>query len=148
MDEQQGQGASRGSTPPGAAVPGGRGIRGSALRAVAHLRALAQLEKELARTEMQRKGATVGAGTGVAVGAGVLALYALGFGLATLAAVLALLVDWWLALLIVFLVLVILVAVLVLVARSLFRAGTPLKPVQAIEEATLTKQALRGARGK
>ena len=32
------------------------------------------------------------------------------------------------------------------VARSLFERATPLKPVQAIEEAQLTKQALRDSR--
>jgi len=59
---------------------------------------------------------------------------------------LALLVDWWLGLLIVFLLLVALVAGLVLAARSLVRAGTPLKPEQAIEEAQLTRDTVRGAR--
>jgi len=128
------------------ANPRAGGIRASAARVVAHLRALAQLEKELARAELERKGATIGAGVGLAIAAGVLALYAVGFGLATLAAVLALAVDWWLALLIVFLVLVLLVVGLAFAARSLLRAGTPLKPEQAIEEARLTKQVLRGDR--
>lgn len=123
------------------------GIRASALRAVAHARAVARLEQELARAELQRKGATVGAGAGAAIAAGVLALYALAFGLAALAALIALLVDWWLALLIVFLLLVALVAGLLLVARTLLREGAPLKPEQAIEEARLTRDALRGARG-
>ena len=84
---------------------------------------------------------------GTAVAAGLLALYALGFLLAAAAAALALVVDWWLALLLVFLVLVLLVVVLVLVSRQLFRMSAPLKPEQAIEEARLTKQALRGFRG-
>jgi hypothetical protein len=108
--------------------------------------ALARLEKELARSELERKGATVGAGAGVAVAAGVLLLFAVGFGLAAAAAALALAVDWWLALLIVFVVLLLLVVLLALVSRSLFRSGTPLKPEQAIEEARLTKQVLRGSR--
>jgi hypothetical protein len=129
------------------AAPTRAGILGSAKRVVAHVRGLARLEKELARTELQRKGATVGAGAALAVAAGVMLLYAVGFGLAAIAAALALLVDWWLALLIVFAVLVLLVVVLVLVARSLVRAGTPLRPEQAIEEAQLTKQVLRGVRG-
>jgi hypothetical protein len=125
----------------------GRGILGAAKRAIAHASALARLERELARTELQRKGATVGAGAALAVGAGVVALYAVGFGLAALAAALALVVDWWLALLIVFALLVLVVVILVLVSRSLLRAGTPLKPEQAIEEAQLTKQVLGSARG-
>ena len=64
-----------------------------------------------------------------------------------LAAALALLVDWWLALLIVFVFLILLVVGLAFASRSLFRAGTPLKPEQAIEEALATKEALRGVRG-
>jgi hypothetical protein len=114
---------------------------------VAHASALARLERELAKTELERKAGTVGAGAALAVVAGVFLLYAVGFGLAALAAALALLVEWWLALLIVFGVLVLLVVVLLLVSRSLLRAGTPLRPEQAMEEAQLTKQVLRGARG-
>ena len=113
---------------------------------MAHVNALVRLEKELARSELQRKGATVGAGAGLAVAAAIFSLFAIGFGLATVAAALALVVDWWLALLIVFGLLLILVGVLLLVARSLFQRGTPLKPVQAIEEAQLTKQALKDSR--
>jgi hypothetical protein len=124
-----------------------RGILGSAKRIAAHVSALARLERELARAELERKAGTVGAGAALAVAAGVLALYALGFGLAALAAALALAVAWWLALLIVFGILVLLVIVLGLVSKSLIRSGTPLKPEQAIEEAQLTKQILRGVRG-
>ena len=133
-------------TPDGPVQAPARGIGASARRVVAHVNALVRLEKELARSELQRKGSTVGAGAGLAVAAGILALFAIGFGLATVAAALALVVDWWLALLIVFGLLLIIVGVLLLVARSLFERATPLKPVQAIEEAQLTKQALRDSR--
>ena len=123
-----------------------RGIRASAKRVVAHVSSLARLERDLMRFELKRKGTTVGAGAGVAVAAGVFMLYAVGFGLAAAAAALALVVDWWLALLIVFGAVVLLVLVLAFVSRSLFRTGTPLTPEQAIEEARLTKQVLRGTR--
>jgi len=123
------------------------GIVASARRAMTHVSSLVRLQRELARTELERKGATVGAGAAVAIAAGILMLYAIGFGLAALAAALALVVDWWLALLIVFVMLVVLVAGLLLASRSLLRAGMPLKPEQAIEEAQLTKEMLRGARG-
>ena len=132
------------SRPDGANAP--RGIRASVRRVVAHATALVRLERELVRSELERKGTSLGAGVGVGIAAGLVALYALGFGLAALAAALALLVDWWLALLIVFLLLVALVVVLVLVARILVRKGTPLAPEQAIEEARLTKDVLRGTR--
>ncbi len=120
------------------------GIRASAMRLVAHARALARLEKELARTELERKGGLAAGGVGTAIAAGVLAFFALAFGLATLTAVLALLVDWWLALLIVFVLLLLAVVGLVFVSRSLFRSAGPLKPVQAIEEAHLTREVLKG----
>jgi len=129
------------------AVPRRGGILESARRVVIHAGTLMRLQRELARAELERKGATLGAGAALAIAAGILMLYAVGFGLAAVAALLALILDWWLALLIVFLVLVVLVAGLLLASRSLLRAGTPLKPEQAMEEARLTKEILRGVRG-
>lgn len=131
----------------GSGESGRGGIVASARRVMTHVSSLVRLQRELARTELERKGATVGAGAAVAIAAGILMLYAIGFGLAALAAALALVVEWWLALLIVFVMLVVLVAGLLLASRSLLRAGMPLKPEQAIEEAQLTKEMLRGARG-
>lgn len=125
-----------------------RGLRASTQRVVAHVRALARLERELAQSELERKGGLLGGGVALALGAAVLSLYAVGFGLGALTAALALVVDWWLALLIVFLSLLALVAGLLLGSRHLLRAATPVKPLQAIEEARLTKEALRGARGE
>ncbi|MDW8339168.1 MAG: phage holin family protein, partial [Thermoleophilia bacterium] len=109
-----------------------RGIRASTERVIAHARALVRLERELAQAELERKGGLVGGGVALALGAAVLSLYAIGFGLAALAAALALAVDWWLALLLVLLVLLVLVEGLLLGARRLVRSGAPLKPVQAI----------------
>ena len=125
---------------------GAAGVRASAQRLVAHVRALAKLEKELARAELERKGASAAGGIATAIGAGVLGLFALAFALATIAALLALVVDWWLALLIVFLLLVLAVVGLALASRSLFRRAGPLKPVQALEEARRTRDLLRGGR--
>lgn len=137
-------------TPPAGGVDAAvrpTGIRASVRRVMAHGSSIVRLERELAQTELERKGMSVGAGAGTAIAAGIVLLYAVGFGLAAVTAALALAVDWWLALLIVFVALLLLVAGLGLAARSLFRRGTPLKPEQAIEEARLTKQALRGNRG-
>lgn len=122
------------------------GIRESAGRIVSSLSTMARLERELARSELRRKGALVGAGAAAAIAAAVLALFAVGFGLAAVAAALALVLDWWLALLIVFALLLLAVLGLALAARSLVRSGTPLAPEQAIEEARLTRRALRGDR--
>ncbi len=127
-------------------TPPARGIRGSTRRVIAHVRAIVQLEQQLAQSELQRKGATVGAGAGVGVAAALFAFFAIGFGLATLAAALALVVDWWLALLIVFVFLIVLVVVLALVARSLVKRGMPLSPEQAIAEARLSAKILKGNR--
>jgi uncharacterized membrane protein YqjE len=135
------------SSSAGEVRPGARGIAGSVRRVVAHASSLARLERELARAELQRKAATVGAGAALAAAAAVLALFTLGFGLAAVAAALAIVVDWWLALLIVFVALLVLVVVLVLVARSMFRRGTPLTPEKALAEARLTQSALRSGHG-
>jgi hypothetical protein len=137
----------RAGRPDAPAAPA-RGIRASAGRVVAHTSALARLERELARAELERKGATLGAGAAVAVAAGVFALFAVGFGLATLAALLALVMAWWLALLVVFVLVVLLVVGLAFAARSLVRSGAPLRPEQAIEEARLTTQLFRSRRGR
>jgi Flp pilus assembly protein TadB len=125
-----------------------RGIRASIRSVVGHARSISQLQKELATVELKEKATKLGAGAGVGVAAGIMGFYAVAFAFATIAAALALVVDWWLALLIVFAFLLLLVLVLVLVSRSLLRKGTPLKPQQAIEEARLTKQVLRGTRAR
>ena len=124
-----------------------RGIRASIKRVVAHARALGMLEKELAALELKQKAGTLGAGAGLGIAAGITAFFAVGFLLATIAAALALVVDWWLALLIVFALLLLVTAILALLARKLVKKGTPLVPEQAIEEALLTKQALRSGHG-
>jgi uncharacterized membrane protein YqjE len=131
--------------PPPAAPP--RGIRASVRRVVTHARSLSELQKELAALELKEKASSLGAGAFLGAAAALVALYAVGFGLATAAAALALVLDWWLALLIVFAVLVLLTVILGLLARMMMRKGTPLKPEQAIEEAQLTKQAIRSVRG-
>ena len=125
-----------------------RGILAPARRVLVHGSTLARLQRELARSELERKAATAAAGAALAVAAGVLLLYALGFGLAASAAALALVVDWWLALLILFVVLLVVVVLLALVSRSLLSGVTPLKPEKALEEARLTKQALRSTGGE
>jgi Flp pilus assembly protein TadB len=124
-----------------------RGIRASIRRVVAHARSLSELQKELAALELKEKASSLGAGAALGVAAGVMALYAVGFGLATAAVALALVLDLWLALLIVFAVLVLLTVTLGLVAKTMVKKGTPLAPEQAIEEARLTKQALRSGHG-
>ena len=125
-----------------------RGIRASARSAIAHAKSVGRLQKELATLELQQKAQKLGAGAVLGIAAAVIALYALGFALATAAAALALVVDWWLALLIVFAILLLLTVILGLLARRMMKKGTPLAPEQAIEEARLTKQAIRSGHAR
>jgi hypothetical protein len=69
--------------------------------------------------------------------------YAVGFLFATIAAALAIVVDTWLALLIVTLGLLAVAALLGLLARTLIKRGTPPVPELAIREAKLTSEALK-----
>jgi hypothetical protein len=121
-----------------------RGV-GPAVKEVAeHASALARLEMELATLELKRKVAAFGMGLGLGVAAGVFLLFGVGFGLAAGAAALALVVSTWLALLIVFGGLLLLALILGLVAMRAIKAGTPPIPEQAVAEAKLTTEAIKG----
>jgi len=121
-----------------------RGV-GSAVKEVAeHASALARLEMELATLELKRKVAAFGMGIGLGVAAGVFLLFGLGFGFAAGAAALALVVSTWLALLIVFGGLLLLALILGLFAMRAIKAGTPPVPEQAVAEAKLTTEAIKG----
>lgn len=121
------------------------GTRGAAASVASHLRSLARLEQELVRAELRRKGAMTGAGLGAAVAAVLLSFLVVALGVATAVAALALVLDVWLALLVGFAGLTLVVVALVAVARSLLRHRGPLLPEQAIEEARLTRDLLRGS---
>lgn len=119
------------------------GVGAAAKQVAEHASTLAKLELELAGLELKRKAGALGAGIGLGIGAALVALFALGFGFATVAAALAIVLDTWLALLLVTLGLVVLAAILGLLARSRIRSGTPPVPEQAIREAKLTTEALK-----
>ena len=125
-----------------------RGIRASLRRVIGHAGSLSQLQKELARAEMKRKAAALGAGAGLAIAAGVVLFFAVAFGLATAAAALAIVLDLWLALLILFAVLLLFAVVLALVGVRLIKKGAPPVPEQALEEIRLTRETLRGGHGR
>jgi hypothetical protein len=128
-------------------TPGGNGGQmgvGTAAKQVAeHASALARLELELAGLELKQKAGSFGAGVGLGIGAALIALYGLGFLFATAAVALALVVDTWLAVLIVTVSLFALAALLGLLARSRIKRATPPIPEQAIREAKLTTEALK-----
>ena len=119
------------------------GVAPAAKQVAEHASALARLEMELAGLELKGKVASLGLGVGLLIGAAVFGLFALGFGLATIAVVLSIVLDSWLALLIVFGSLLFLAAILAAVGLSRVRKGTPPVPEQAIHEAKLTTTALK-----
>ena len=123
------------------------GVQAAVHEVTEHARSLARLEGELAVLELRRKVTALGAGAVVLAAGGVFALFALGFLLATIAAALALVVPTWLALLIVGVGLLLVAGTAFLVGRSLLRRGVPPVPEQAIAEAKLTGNALKGGRG-
>jgi hypothetical protein len=119
------------------------GVGTAAKHVAEHASALARLELELAGLELKQKAGNLGAGVGLGIGAALVGLYALGFLFATIAAVIAIWLDTWLALLIVSVTLLALAGLLGLVAVSRIKRGTPPVPEQAIREAKLTSQALK-----
>lgn len=121
-----------------------RGVRPAVKEVAEHASALARLEMELATLELKRKVAAFGIGVGLGVAAGAFFLFALGFGLAAGAAALALVVSTWLALLIVFGGLLLFALILGVFAMRAIKAGTPPVPEQAVAEAKLTTEAIKG----
>ena len=125
----------------GTREPGGIG------RAAKHVgrraRSVAQLQVQLALLEIKQKLARIGIGVGLALGAALIALYAIGFFFAAAAVGLAHAVPLWAALLIVGGVLLLITALLLLIAVRLIRSSAPPLPDAAIEEARLTTETVR-----
>jgi hypothetical protein len=92
---------------------------------------------------VKHKVTSLAVGIGLAVGAAIFGVFAIGFLFATVAAALATFLSIWLALLIVTLGLFVLTAVLGLVGVAKIKKGTPPVPEQAIREAKLTTSALK-----
>ena len=117
---------------------------GTAAKQVAeHASALARLELELAKLEIQQKVASLGAGIGLGLFSAILLFFMLGFVFAAIAAGLATTMSVWLALLIVAAGLLVVAAILGLLAYGRIKKGTPPVPEQAIQEAKLTTDALK-----
>jgi hypothetical protein len=122
------------------------GIGRAATEVGKRARSVARLQAQLALLEVKQKLARIGIGVGLALGAAVIALYAIGFLLAGAAAGLAHAVPVWAALLIVGGALLAVTAFLLLVAARLLRSGPPV-PEAAIEEARLTTESVRSHAG-
>ena len=117
---------------------------GAAVKEVAErTSAIVRLELELAALELKRKVVSLGLGIGFAIGAAVISLFMLGFLYAAIAALLALVMPWWAALLVVTGILFLKVGLLGMLALSRIKKGSPPVPEQAIREAKLTTEALK-----
>lgn len=118
---------------------------GAATKDVAsHASSIARLELRLAVAELKEKLSALGLGVGLALGALIGVLFAIGFTAATIAAALATTLATWLALLIVTAAFILLAAILGAIALRAIRRGTPPLPRQAIEEAKLATEAMKG----
>jgi uncharacterized membrane protein YqjE len=107
------------------------------------MQSLVQLNLELAKLEGKQKATALGVAGGLGAAAAVLAVYGIGFALATVAAGLSEAMPMWLALLIVTVVIFLLAALVGFLALRSARKATPPKPTQAIEEAGRTVETLR-----
>ena len=119
------------------------GLGPAAKNVAEHASALVRLELELATLELRRKVASLARGIAFGLGAAVLLVFALAFGMAAAAAGIATVTSTWLALLIVTGGLVLLAVVLGLGAVASVKKGTPPVPEQALREARLTTEALK-----
>ena len=95
--------------------------------------ALAQKEIELAKAELALKGKRLGIGAGAFGAAGLFGLYALGALTATAILALAIVLDAWLAALIVAAGYGAIAGILALIGKKKVEEGTPPVPEQAIE---------------
>jgi uncharacterized membrane protein YqjE len=120
-----------------------RGLGFAAKQFAERASTLVRLELELAALEVKRKVGYLAKGIVFGLVAAVLLVFALGFGLATIAAGIATATSTWLALLIVTGGLVLVAGVLGALALRALKKGTPPVPEQALHEAKLTTEALR-----
>jgi len=111
---------------------------------------LVRQEMELAKAELRVKGKAAGLGAGMFGGAGVVALYAVGALTACAILALAIVVDAWLAALIVGVGYAALAGILALTGKKKVEQATPPVPEQAIEstkeDIEWTKQRAQAAR--
>lgn len=121
-----------------------RGLGAAVKEVTEHASTWFRLERELAVAELKSKVTSLGIGLVLAIAAALVALYAVGFLFATIAAGLATFMPTWLALLIVTVVLLATAGILGGVGISRIKRGTPPVPEQAIREAKLTTTALKG----
>jgi hypothetical protein len=123
---------------------GGGGVGAAAKSVAEHASSLIRLEIQLALLEVKKKVAALGLGIGLLLGAAIFGLFLLAFVLATITALIALALPVWAALLIMTGVVLGAVATLGLLGLGAVKKGAPPIPEQAIQEAKLTTEAIRG----
>ncbi|RLV50349.1 phage holin family protein [Nocardioides mangrovicus] len=106
---------------------------------------LVRYELQLAQAEMTQKAKRLGVGAGLFGTAGLIALYGVGALIATAIAALALVVDVWLAALIVTVVLFAVAGVAALVGKRQVAEGTPVAPEQTIDSVKQDIETVKGA---
>jgi Putative Actinobacterial Holin-X, holin superfamily III len=111
---------------------------------------LVRKEMELAKAELQVKGKAAGLGAGMFGGAGVIALFGVGALTACMILALAIVLDAWLAALIVGVGYLALAGILALIGKNKVSQATPPVPEQAIEsskeDVEWTKQRAKAGR--
>lgn len=118
---------------------------GAAAKSVAeHASALARLEVRLALLEVKTKLLALGIGIGMLLGAAIFGLFLLAFALAAIAAAFTLFLPVWAALLVMCGIVLLVVATLAVVGLAAVRKSSPPVPEQAIHQAKLTTEAIRG----
>jgi uncharacterized membrane protein YqjE len=93
---------------------------------------LIRSDSRLAQAEVTEKGKRVGVGIGMFSGAGLMAFFGFGTLLATIILALSLLMDPWIAALIVTVVLFIVAGVLALLGKNQVQEATPFAPERAV----------------
>jgi len=119
------------------------GLGGATKQVAEHASAIVRLELELAALELKKKVVALAIGIGLLVGAGLFALYGLGFAFAAVSAAFHTFLPAWAALLITTGILFTLAGLLGLVGLGRIARGAPPVPEQAIAEAKLTSEALK-----
>jgi hypothetical protein len=119
------------------------GIRPAAKSVAERASSLVRLEIRLALLELKKKAAALGLGAGMLAGAAVFGLFLLAFVLAAIAALFALFLPVWAALLVMCGIVALIAAALALLGLTTLRKGSPPVPERAIHEAKLTTEAIR-----
>ncbi|GGU35462.1 membrane protein [Nocardioides albus] len=103
-------------------------------------------ELELARLELTEKAKHTGKGAGAFGAAGLLALYGLGVLIATAILALSLVLDAWLAALLVGVVILAIAGIVALLGKKQVSEGAPLKPERATESIKRDVEAVKHRR--